>query len=476
MLRIADSRAILSCLSFCLYAASAATNARAVEPAPADAVSASGGSSVPDAASAERGYRLLRSKPFLPAEFPAAAFEGIWSAWPAKIKEVARKASAAERRRMALARYGLIAAPEDPDGIPMAYISDGRGGWALTCLSCHGGKVAGRSMPGLGNSHFAFKTLTEEVIRAWMISGGKPAPWQLSRLTAYLSASNGTIDAQVFSIQLTALRDDEMNVRFDAPMPAYVHHDLDAPPLWNVKKKKRIYVDGFAEKSPRTIMQFSLYPENDAATIKSWEGDFRDILAWIESLEAPKYPFTFDRELAARGEPIFNRTCAECHGTYGPAGRYPEKTVPIDVVNTDPVRLTGMPAEHRRRFSTGWLGEDGKRTAIAEPAGYVAPPLDGVWASAPYLHNGSVPTLWHLFHSDARPVVWLRSEDGYDQKLVGLEVSTFEDLPEAAAGSGAERRRYFDTRLPSKSAAGHEFPEELAEGDKQAVIEYLKTL
>jgi mono/diheme cytochrome c family protein len=446
--------------------------ARAAEPAPHLAAEAA----PTDAAAAERGYRLLRSKAFLPAEFPASAFENIWRAWPAKLKDAAKKATAAERRRMSLARYGLIEAPEDPEGIPMAYISDGRGGWALTCLSCHGGKVAGRPMPGLGNSHFAFKTLTHEVIRAWMLDSGKPEPWQLSRLTGYLSASNGTIDAQVFSIQLTALRDDEMNVRFDAPMPPFAHHDLDAPPLWNVKKKKRIYIDGFAEKTPRTIMQFSLYPENDAATVKGWENDFRDILAWIESLEPPKYPFAIDRGLAARGEPLFNRTCAECHGTYGTAGKYPEKMVPIDVVNTDPVRLTGMPPEHRRRFSTGWLGEGGKRMAIAEPAGYVAPPLDGVWASAPYLHNGSVPTLWHLLHSDARPVVWLRSEDGYDQKRVGLDVTTFEDVPPDAAGDSAERRRYFDARLSSKSAAGHEFPDELAEDEKQAVIEYLKTL
>ena len=189
----------------------------------------------------------------------------------------------------------------------MAYVSDGRGGWSLTCLSCHGGKVAGKAIAGLGNSHFAFKTLTDDVIRAWMLAGGKPAPWQLSRLTAHLGASNGTIDAQVFSIQLTALRDDDMNVRFDAEMPPYAHHDLDAPPLWNVRKKKRLYIDGFAEKSPRAIMQFTLYPENDAATVKSWEPEFADVLAWIESLEPPKYPFAIDRALAARGEPIFKR-------------------------------------------------------------------------------------------------------------------------------------------------------------------------
>ncbi|HEY4313460.1 MAG TPA: cytochrome c [Pirellulales bacterium] len=441
----------------------------ACEPKPSPAAKAN------TTGSAQHGYHLLRTKPYLPAEFPATAFENIWRAWPATLKGEAKKATPDERRKMSLSRYGLPTAPEDEAGIPMAYIDDGRGGWSLTCLSCHGGKVAGRSMPGLGNSHFAFTTLTHEVMRAWMLDGGKPEPWQLSRLTAHLGASNGTIDAQVFSIQLTALRDDEMNVHFDATMPAYAHHDLDAPPLWNVKKKSRLYIDGFAEKTPRTIMQFALYPENDAATIKAWEEDFRDILAWIESLEAPKYPYEIDTALAAQGEPIFRRVCAECHGTYGPEGTYPEKRVSIDVVNTDPVRLSGMPPEHRRRFGTGWLGEEGKRTAVEKPDGYVAPPLDGVWASAPYLHNGSVPTLWHLFHSAARPVVWLRTEDGYDRKRVGLEVTGFDELP-ATVKDGAERRRYFDTRLSSKSAAGHTFPDELSEDEKRAVIEYLKTL
>ena len=358
------------------------------------------------ATAAERGYRLVRTKPYLPAEFPISAFDNIWRTWPAELQAKAKAATPQVRRKMAIERYGLIEAPDNRDGIPMAFVDDGRGGWSLTCLSCHGGKVAGQLIAGLGNSHFAFKTLTHEVIRSWMLAGDKPQAWQLSRLTEPLGMSNGTTDVQVFSVQLTALRDDEMNVRFDNPVPNYAHHDLDAPPLWNVRKKKRLYIDGFAEKTPRTIMQFVLYPNNNAATIKGWEGDFRDILAWIDSLQPPKYPWEIDASLAARGQTIFNKTCADCHGTYGPDGTYPEKRVPIDEIGTDALRLTGMPAEHRRRFGTGWFGEDGKGTAVAEPDGYVAPPLDGVWASAPYLHNGSVPTLWHLFHADQRPKVW----------------------------------------------------------------------
>ena len=106
---------------------------------------------------------------------------------------------------------------------------------------------------------------------------------------------------------------------------------------------------------------------------------------------------------------------------------------------------------------------------------YKGRPLNGIWATAPYLHNGSVPTLWHLLHPDDRPALWTRTEDGYDRDKVGLEATTFEKLPDAAK-TPAQRREYFDTRLPGKNAAGHPFPDELSEAEKRAVLEYLKTL
>ncbi len=94
-----------------------------------------------------------------------------------------------------------------------------------------------------------------------------------------------------------------------------------------------------------------------------------------------------------------------------------------------------------------------------------APPLNGIWATAPYLHNGSVPTLWHLLHPAERPAVWKRTEDGYDQARIGLEVTTFETVP-ANVTTAAEKREYFDTHLTGKSAAGHPFPDELTGGRK----------
>jgi hypothetical protein len=100
--------------------------------------------------------------------------------------------------------------------------------------------------------------------------------------------------------------------------------------------------------------------------------------------------------------------------------------------------------------------------------------LDGIWASAPYFHNGAAPTLWAVMNPSKRPNVWKRSENGYDEAKVGLEVEEFESVPEDI--SSRQRRMYYDTSTVGNSAEGHTFPDALDDGEKKAVIEYLKTL
>ena len=100
--------------------------------------------------------------------------------------------------------------------------------------------------------------------------------------------------------------------------------------------------------------------------------------------------------------------------------------------------------------------------------------MDGIWATAPYFHNGSVPTLWHLLHPKQRPVVWRRTPSGYDQQRVGLEVVTCSEVPSDVPA--AERRQHFDTRRAGKAASGHDYPDVLSEDEKTALLEYLKTL
>ncbi len=423
---------------------------------------------------AARGLERLRTVPYGPPDFQAELFDKLWEVWPEPLREQAAKASPAERRKLAYSRYGMVADPEHPDGPPLGVVDDGHGGWAMNCLMCHQGKVAGQVIWGVGNSHFAFATLTQDVARARVAAGDRSGQNSMGSFIP-LGLSNGTTNAQIFSVVLTAMRDKDLNLLKQPDIPKFKNHDLDAPPYWNVKRKQNLYIDGFVPKTHRVIMQFALTPGNKADSFKEREEGFRDILAWIDSLAAPRYPWQIDESLAGQGKVAFERVCSECHGTYGPGGAYPEKRVPLAVVGTDGARLVGMPPEHRRFYRESWFGEYGKLAVVEEPDGYVAPPLDGVWASAPYFHNGSVPTLWHVLNPDQRPVVWLRSEDGYDQRRVGLEVTELDKLP-ADVKEPEDKRRYYNSKLSGKSAAGHEFPNELSDDEKQAVLEYLKTL
>lgn len=423
---------------------------------------------------AGRGYQILHTKAYLPADFDQETFDQLWQSWEEPLRSQAEKASPTERRKLAFSRYGLTTAPGDESGKPQQYVVDARGNWTMTCLACHQGKIAGQSIAGLPNSHFALQTLADDVRKTKLRLKKPLVRMDFASALFPLGTTNGSTNAVMFGVALMANRDSKLNVTPAIPI-ALTHHDHDAPAWWNFKKKQRLYSDGFAAKGHRPLMQFMLIPENGPERFAEWEDDFREIYAWLESLEAPKYPFAIDQTLAKRGEVVFNQNCAECHGTYGPQGNYPNKIVSIEELGTDPVRLGALSPQHREAYGQSWFGHFGERDVVADPGGYVAPPLDGIWASGPYFHNGSVPTLWHVLHSGERPKVWSRSEDGYDRQRVGLEISELSEVPKGLK-SGAQRRQFFDTSRNGKSAAGHTFPDALDEAEKSAVLEYLKTL
>lgn len=425
---------------------------------------------------AERGWRLLRTKTYLPPDFDQQVFDELWKVWPEPERSRAAAATPAERRQMTFSRYGLMEAPDgDGTGPALGYVDNGNSGWVMNCFACHGGKVAGRVIPGLPNSHTALHSLTEDVRLTKLRLFKKPGHLDLASLKMPLGTSHGTTNSVIFGVALGNLRDRDMNIERARPEPKLVHHDMDPPPFWNVKKKRSLYADGFAPKNHRVLMQFMLLPSNGPDKLREWEPDYQAVMAWIEAQTPPKYPNAVDEPLAVTGQKLFEQHCSECHGRYGKDAHYEQITVPIDVVKTDRVRLDALNPEHRTWMQVGWLSRFGADAVDVDPKGYVAPPLDGIWASAPYFHNGSVPTLWHVLHPDQRPAVWKRTEDGYDQQKVGLEISTFDAVPEAAR-TPYEKRQYFDTRAFSKSAAGHDFPNRLKPDEKAAVLEYLKTL
>lgn len=423
-----------------------------------------------------QGYRNLRTHSYLPADFDEEVFDALWKAWPEPERSKAASADPVERRKLTFSYYGLTLDPDDATGRkPLGYRVDEQGNWTMTCLACHGGKVAGVPYAGLPNSHIALQTLTEDV-RATKLQLGKAlAHLDLGSLQMPLNTTDGTTNSVIFGIALGAFRNPDMSVDLTRKLPRLEHHDVDAPPFWNVRKKESLYADGFAPKTARPLMQFILIPRVSPQQLTEWEPEFEEILAWIESLSPPKYPFAIDENLAQQGAAVFRENCSQCHGTYGNDARYVQTIVPIDEIGTDPLRLNALTPEHRSWMKQGWLSRFGADPVETDPVGYVAPPLDGIWASAPYLHNGSVPTLWHILNPESRPQIWKRTENGYDEERVGLEVTDFVEIP-AADTLPARKRRYFDTRLPGKSPQGHLFPNRLNSEEKRAVLEYLKTL
>lgn len=421
------------------------------------------------------GWTVLRTKPFLPPDFDQDVFDRLWINWPAKEQARAKAAPLPERRRLIADHYGLVTDPASTgdDFDLLGYVRTPRG-WVMSCLVCHSGKVDGQVIAGLGNNRLALQTLTEDVRRTKLLSFKPLSHLDLAILKLPLNTTNGTSNSVIFGVVLGAKRLPDMSVDRSRPTPPLVHHDMDAPPWWHLRKKRRLYADGFSPKTHRAIMQFMLLPENDRETVLGWEEDFRQMLAWMETVEPPKYRGSINSPLAARGQAIFESQCADCHGTYGGDGSYPEKVIPLETVGTDPVRLQALSMEHRQWMKESWISHFGEDRVDLAPEGYVAPPLDGVWASAPYFHNGSVPTLQDVLAPSERPKVWRQTSEEFDRQRLGLTVERLSVMP--VVKSDAERRWYFDTALPGKSRQGHDFGEALSDEERSAVLEYLKML
>lgn len=361
---------------------------------------------------------------------------------------------------------------------------------AETCLVCHAGSVAGQAVLGLGNA-FIDSALPEdhEILDREKLASLKLSPNEqamLSRWQDYVSgllpharsSAPGTTPALYFTGYLFSRRDAATfawGAEAKYPMLA-TPPETDIPPWWHVRKKTSLYYGGEVTGDfTRSLMQFMSPPGNELADLQAAEADFKDILAYLRTIEPPKWPWKIDAALAERGGEVFNRTCSKCHGTYGAEEKYPGAVVPLAVVGTDPARNRFMHelgfAEH---YNASWYGE---RSQMRATDGYVAPPLDGIWASAPYLHNGSVPTLEALLDPQARPQFFIRpsSSREYDREKVGWRV---EVVGHGKAGErDPERRRIIvDTTQYGMSNAGHTFAAGLTGAERAALLEYLKTL
>ena len=177
----------------------------------------------------QRGYRLLTTKPFLPPDFDQQVFDELWKTWEEPLCSQAEAASPDERRKLTFDRYGLTDAPGRTDGVAWQYVDDGQGGWVMNCLACHGGKVAGRVIPGVPNSLYDLQTLTEDARATKLRLKKKLGHMDKGSLAMPLSGSIGTTNAVMFGKLLLAYRDEELNVLRQSPPAKLTHHDCDAP-------------------------------------------------------------------------------------------------------------------------------------------------------------------------------------------------------------------------------------------------------
>ncbi len=328
--------------------------------------------------------------------------------------------------------------------------------------------------------------------------------------------------------------------------------------------------------------------------IEEWD---QDLEAFFLSLVSPEYPQAIDAELAEQGAVLFhskdlwaeegnadrprpeggNGSCASCHGAYSPRfvndpafladpvlEGVASHIVTLDVIGTDTARSDMLTPTLRRGWDTTYWAypesdenyvspED--KNYLSESAddmlpdeqrlngacgwqkdiiGYQAPPLYGVWATAPYLHNGSVPNLEALLDSSQRSTLWQRTIQtvaleqgsveikGFDQRLSAFDFDkvgwqsralSCSDIPGSdqlncspsddegpsmsqivqnylnsslswaglltisdPAPEGIDKRLVYDTRILGNDDAGHEFTDVLTAAERKAVIEYLKTL
>jgi mono/diheme cytochrome c family protein len=341
------------------------------------------------------------------------------------------------------------------------------------CLLCHAGRIAGQTVIGLGNASLDLETLYRELAAA----DGMPTALTFSHV-------RGTVEAAAIVAFVMRFRDAELNLQLPvmADTPRYTCQDV--PAWWHLKRKKTLSHTGSIDaRSVRANMPFSLHPFNSADTVKKQEPLYAAMHAYILSLEPPRYPFPIDTGLAKQGKEIFNQTCAKCHGTYGPGGNYPNKVIPLAKIGTDPALAKSLTPEGLQYWNASWFaqekGPDGERFQAVDRGGYQAPPLDGVWATAPYFHNGSVPTVYHVLNSAARPKVFTRSyrteKEDYDPGRLGWKISVLDGPPDAKQ-TAFERRKVYDTSQPGRGNGGHPFGDHLSEAERRAVIEYLKTL
>lgn len=413
---------------------------------------------------------------------------------------------------------------------------NGAQGFTFSCAACHSSNLFGKTVLGMTNR---FPRANEFFLKAKQVvplvdphlfqayTGATDAERELlaqskERLKSIalkqpIALGLDTSLAQV-SLSLNRRSKDPYATYSDrfarSPRPdAYLDNKpADSKPAvwWNLKYKNRWLSDG-SVLSGNPIFTNIIWNEigrgADLNELEQWLADndqiIKEITTAVFATEPPHITDFYsadkiDLGRAQAGEQIFKSTCAKCHGHYEKAWNLPhslvlskaerlkttrvlykEKTPVIDV-GTDPYRRLGMKSLEQLNDL-----EISRKNGIVIKAqkGYVPPPLVGIWARWPYLHNNSIPNLCALLTpSSQRPKAYYSGEalnpnTDYDFECGGYP------LAERAPKSWKTREHYYDTRKPGMGNGGHDEnifikdgQEILSAEDKKNLIVFLQTL
>lgn len=279
---------------------------------------------------------------------------------------------------------------------------------------------------------------------------------------------------------------------------------VDTPPIWGLQFIQNLHYNGNTNsKLERNfISAINTYLEGEVEMLLNTDAHRLaeiEFAAW--QIKPPAWPEeilgTISPQLTEQGERLYAEQCAACHATSYPSERTTLPTFPADEIGTDMLYFevfdqpiandtATQPYDQALRqgmdaIKAAWLPrykmtaeevdiiEAGEQPWWNFERVWVAEPLAGIWTSAPYLHNRSVPTLYHLLLPAAeRPQTFPLGHFAYDPKLVGFRTDIETDDPSYVES--------FDTRAEGQSNAGHDYGTSLSDEERMALIEYLKSL
>jgi mono/diheme cytochrome c family protein len=247
----------------------------------------------------------------------------------------------------------------------------------------------------------------------------------------------------------------------------------DFPSLWNQAPREgmQLHWDGNNDSVDERNLSAALGAGVTPVTID--HAALQRVRDWIWTLPPPKYPYPIDTTLASRGAAAYRQNCLECHGDHRfrdgvKSGARIGLVEAIETIGTDPYRLNSYTVGFAANQYALYPDSTYRFSHFRKTNGYANHPLDGIWLRAPYLHNGSVPTLRDLLEpQERRPAVFYRGNDVFDQTNVGFVWN--------APGDGTRTFFRFDTMVPGNGNGGHDYGTSLPDEDKQAIVEYMKT-